>query len=204
MHCGKSVGPIRLCSSLVYERVRSPQCTQALWPENLVLFVRTCPTVSIKCSELAQGSLGSRLTSRVISLGLDKAARTFCCSTKSELGDVFYGYHDQPAAFNSLKVSRELLVANGHPADKIALIDASAFDQVNLPKLDLVTSLIAWGFHFPVATYLEAVHTSLHDEGVLILDVRKDTSGREVLQNRFKTVTTILDDLKFERIVARK
>ena len=136
--------------------------------------------------------------------GLGQSRPDILLLDKSELGDVFYGYHDQPAAYNSLKVARELLVDNGHPADKIALIDASAFDPVNLPKLDLVTSLIAWGFHFPVATYLEAVHTSLHDEGVLILDARKDTGGREVLQNRFRTVTTILDDLKFERIVARK
>lgn len=48
----------------------------------------------------------------------------------------------------------------------------SRFGVLGLP-LDLVISLVSWGFHFPVSTYLDQVHDLLREGGRLILDLRK-------------------------------
>jgi hypothetical protein len=36
------------------------------------------------------------------------------------------------------------------------------------------------------------------------MDVRKDTEGRDLLRKKFRVLEVILDDPKFERILARK
>ena len=146
--------------------------------------------------------LEAHLSSHLAQLGRERPE--IFLVDKSGLGEVFYGYQETATAYNSLEVARELLTDNGHPQEQITLIDASAPEDIVLPDLDLVTSLIAWGFHFPVATYLDSVYVSLRNTGVLIMDVRKGTDGREVLSTRFKTVTVILDELRFERVLARK
>ena len=50
---------------------------------------------------------------------------------------------------------------------------------------DVVISIISWGFHYPVSTYLEDVHEALVPGGVAILDIRNGTDGVAALRRRF-------------------
>jgi len=70
--------------------------------------------------------------------------------------------------------------------------------------VDLVVSLISWGFHYPVPVYLDQVRALLRPGGRVILDVRKETDGRAQLEARFPGVTTISETRKKERVVAER
>lgn len=113
-----------------------------------------------------------------------------------------FGFKDVAAVYNSLELSKQALEMNGHPAEKIELVEASEsanWAKNNQGKVDVITSLIAWGFHFPVKTYLELARTCLSKNGCLIIDVRKETTGIADLKTAFNNVQIILDDAKFER-----
>lgn len=123
---------------------------------------------------------------------------------KSQVDEVYYGFHETAAAYNSLDVAREGLAINGHPDDKIRTLDADGITIEEVGKVDLITSLIAWGFHFPVTTYLPLALQALNPGGQLIIDVRKDTGGFEELESAFGQLTILHDDPKFQRILATK
>ena len=59
------------------------------------------------------------------------------------------------------------------------------------------------GFHYPIETYLEEVKKSLKPDGVLIIDVRKDSGGLEVLKKNFSVVEVIYERQKQQRILAK-
>jgi SAM-dependent methyltransferase len=117
---------------------------------------------------------------------------------------VFYMFHERAAFHNSLEIARLLLASNGIQRDRIHLHEASGDNDIDVPEeFDLVISLLAWGFHFPVETYINRVAETLNDQGVVILDVRKGTNGMRVLQEHFGQIKCIKDSEKFTRIAAR-
>jgi SAM-dependent methyltransferase len=119
--------------------------------------------------------------------------------------NIFYGFGAAGAFYNSLPLARRVLVANGVPADRIRLIEATDANDVPVDTpLDLVISIISWGFHYPVATYLEQVHARLRPGGRLILDVRKDQGGEAALAARFARVETVCDLGRAVRLAATK
>jgi len=118
---------------------------------------------------------------------------------------VFYGFKNKGAFYNSLEVARSLLVANGVASSAIQLVEATDNNDINVSgKVDLVISLISWGFHYPVETYLHKAHEVLTDAGRLIIDVRKGTTGMDALRSTFARVDVILDTPKFQRILAAR
>ena len=124
---------------------------------------------------------------------------------KSTIDPIKYGFHEKAAAYNSLALAKEILVDNGNAATNIHLFETEeikdCIDKFS-GQVDLITSLIAWGFHFPVDTYLEFSKTILKENGGLIIDVRKGTDGLEKLKTVFKNISIIHDDPKFERVLA--
>jgi SAM-dependent methyltransferase len=104
--------------------------------------------------------------------------------------------------YNSMSVARRLLEGNGVPADRI--VEWAPDPALNLPPCDLVVSLLAWGFHFPVATYLPLVERCLRPGGRLILDVRKNTDGLELLDERLQPVTVMDSNEKSDRVCYEK
>jgi SAM-dependent methyltransferase len=117
---------------------------------------------------------------------------------------IYYGYKSSGAFYNSLSIAQTFLTANAVPSSKILIYDPDADGFPRRERFDLIISLISWGFHYPVETYLEEVHGSLADDGVLILDLRKGTDGRRSLAARFASVETIVDAEKYERVLVRK
>lgn len=96
-----------------------------------------------------------------------------------------YGFSDRQEFYNSLDLSAEVLRRNGIPASDIKLFDAGAEDGFPAAPLDLVISIASWGFHYPVSTYLERVHSRLSHGGHLILDVRLGEGQETELRRAF-------------------
>ena len=119
--------------------------------------------------------------------------------------NVFYYFEETGSFYNSLSLAKQLLVLNGVSQEKIYTQEATDENQVLFGEnFDLVISLISWGFHYPVSTYLNVVYEKMRSGGILILDVRKDTDGEELLKKKFGTTSTLLDEEKYKRLLVVK
>lgn len=103
---------------------------------------------------------------------------------------IHYGFQKTGAFYNSLQVAREILEINGVNSNQINTIEVDDVLTVVFPQdMNLVISLMSWGFHYPVDVYLDNVTKILSDKGVLVIDVRDNTNGIELLNNKFGEVT---------------
>jgi len=125
---------------------------------------------------------------------------------KSEVEEsVYYMFEDKGSFYNSLDLAKATLVNNGIYEDNVHLIEATENNDINIDEnVDLVLSLISWGFHYPVNTYLDKVYDILNRKGVLILDVRKGTDGLDLITKKFGEYRKVLETDKYIRICAIK
>ena len=85
-----------------------------------------------------------------------------------------YGFGDTPSAYCKWAEVEAMMQANGVPRGRWFPVRDSS---IVIANLDLVTSFIAWGFHFPVGVYLHDVAKLLRPGGRLIIDIRGDHFG---------------------------
>lgn len=126
---------------------------------------------------------------------------------KSAVEDrVFYQFEEKGAFYNSLGTARRLLESSGVPSHRISTFEATEDNRIPLEdaSVDLMLSLISWGFHYPVETYLDEACRVLRPGGRLILDVRRGTEGMRLLEGRLTRVATVRDEPKFERVLFTK
>ena len=118
---------------------------------------------------------------------------------------VYYGLTEKGCFYNSLELARDLLLKNGVLPEQIFLQEAADDNRIiSDTRLDLIVSLISWGFHYPISTYLDQVYDKLSTNGVLILDVRKHGNGIEQIERKFRDTRIIFEAQKHVRIVAWK
>lgn len=120
--------------------------------------------------------------------------------------DVYYGFKDKGSYYNSLSIAREQLTANGVPDAQIHTQEVvDDYSQIGSSQegFDLIISLISWGFHYPVSVYKNQVYKNLAPHGVLIIDIRKDSQGKQELEELF-SVTPIYDFGKYVRFLCKK
>lgn len=123
---------------------------------------------------------------------------------------VYYHFKEKACYYNSLPDAKKFLIQNGVPGNNVVLHEVPAEAAVAFPKdLDLVVSLISWGFHYPVATYLSSVYDALRVGGILIIDIRKNTAGVDgtaEIRAKFgsENVRTVHETSGVIRLVARK
>ncbi|MFT6946110.1 MAG: SAM-dependent methyltransferase [Vicingaceae bacterium] len=110
-----------------------------------------------------------------------------CLLDKSTIdNDLHYGFEKRGSFYNSLALSKKVLVDNGVHEANVFVQEATNGNTINFDKkFDLIISIISWGFHYPVEVYLDQVYSNLNTGGLLILDVRKESSGLEQLINKF-------------------
>lgn len=119
--------------------------------------------------------------------------------------EVYYLFSDRGAFYNSLDIARDVLTTNGIANENIHLLEATDTNDINIHgKIDLIISLISWGFHYPVSTYLEQAYDKLAESGRLIIDVRKDTDGLEGIREKFGNISVIEESGTRQRILAIK
>ena len=125
---------------------------------------------------------------------------------KTEINEkVYYGLEKTASYYNSLDVARNLVSANGVESKRIHTQEVSGSPIFPGTQFDVVISLISWGFHYPVETYLNEVNTLLKPGGKLIIDIRKGTGGNKQLEAKFiTTATRIADAQKHERFLIEK
>jgi SAM-dependent methyltransferase len=118
---------------------------------------------------------------------------------------IHYGFGAKGSFYSSLQIARTLLISNGVDPQKIHLQEATpGYDIHGSDKFDLVISLLSLGFHFPVSTYLDQIHDRLKTNGIVILDIRKDTGGEQDIENKFGNAKVICETRKSMKILAKK
>ena len=138
--------------------------------------------------------------------GGDGSLRLYLMDRTETVSSISYGLASTTGEFyNSLEVTRNLLVSNEIPDQCIVTLEARDDRRIVVAEpLDLVVSTISWGFHYPVATYLEQAHERLAPGGRLIIDVRKGSGGVAEVGAKFGNVAVISEGAKHERILAMK
>lgn len=118
---------------------------------------------------------------------------------------IYYNYENRGSFYNSLKIAKTLLTKNGVKINKIHLQEATPNNEIKFSQgFDIVISLISWGFHYPVATYLDKVYEKMNNNGILILDIRKNTDGEKEIEKRFGNYQIIFQTKKYMRVFAKK
>ena len=118
---------------------------------------------------------------------------------------VFYDFHGKASIYNSLETAKEMMTRNGIPGENVNLFEVKDGPRIKQEaKIDLAISLLSWGFHYPVSTYLDQAHKLLRPGGVLIMDIRQGTDGRKELESRFGPSEVISSEEKKVRVRAVK
>lgn len=113
-----------------------------------------------------------------------------------------YSFKEKASHYTSLASTRRFLIANGLRDDHIHTIDIGRQSFPEGIQFDLVISLISWGFHYPVGTYLDQVVKSLSPEGVVILDVRRASGGLELISSRFTDIAVVAETAAWQKVKA--
>ncbi|MCC7486077.1 MAG: hypothetical protein IT529_13975 [Burkholderiales bacterium] len=111
-------------------------------------------------------------------------------------------FHEAMSPYNSMAVARLLLEENGVPGERI--VEWPPDPDASVPRCEFVLSLLSWGFHYPVAAYLTLVERCLAPGGRVLLDVRKDTDGLDLLDAHLEPVTVIDSGAKADRVCYEK
>jgi len=118
---------------------------------------------------------------------------------------VYYGLEKKASFYNSLKIAKEFLNKNGIPKENIFIQEANEKNTIDFNStFDLIISLVSWGFHYPVETYLDEVYEKLSPMGILIIDIRKVAGSIELLEKKFGNIKIIYDAVKHSRVVLQK
>jgi hypothetical protein len=118
-------------------------------------------------------------------------------------GKHYSGFNADTAGYNSLELSRLMLEMNDVPKDRIHTVNIHD-DIFPDGPFDVILSLLSWGFHYPVSFYLPLVLDKLSADGVLALDVRRNTGDLEVLSESFEETKIIMRGEKHDFVVARR
>lgn len=115
------------------------------------------------------------------------------------------GFKPTHPFYNSEELAVKMLTLNGVPKNNIrwTSADVGNLNGINLPQMDLVISMKAWGFHFPLEVYLDSVLALLKPDGYLVLDIRHEKPQQKAqlhkLKSLFKHHQVLLKSKKFNR-----
>lgn len=124
---------------------------------------------------------------------------------KTKVDKIYYGFKEKASFYNSMEIAKKNLIANGIKEENIDLQEATETNDILFnEEFDLIVSFISCGFHYPVETYLDKIYEKLKIGGVLIIDVRKNTSGDSLIKKKFGNLEAIKEENKYLRVKAVK
>jgi SAM-dependent methyltransferase len=151
------------------------------------------------------GGIDAMIWDHYARAGASELPEVYLLDKTETAGKVWYGFKSFGAFYNSLPATKAFLVHNGVKSEKIHLFEAKGDNTIAIERdLDLVLSLISWGFHYPVETYLDRVHELLRPQGRLIIDIRKGTDGIDRIAAKFSSATSVYQTEKYHRVLAIK
>lgn len=116
-----------------------------------------------------------------------------------------FGFRDEGAAYSSLKVARQLLVANNVAPEHIACVNPRDTPPEDIEPVDLIVSFLSCGFHYPIDSYLPMIDKALKLGGAAIFDLRSKGGSQQVEKlAQFGTVTEIAKMAKHSRVLLQK
>jgi len=118
-----------------------------------------------------------------------------------------FGFKKEGAAYSSLARAKEMLAANQVASEDIRTINPEKEDPAESDKVDLVTSFLSCGFHYPVSLYDRFFTTAIKPAGSAIIDLREATAEQQLkqLETYGLTVTKPLDSAaKVKRVLLGK
>ncbi len=111
----------------------------------------------------------------------------------SEESKVFYGYKPVGAFYNNLDTTVDFLTSNGIEKDRLHVLSVASSNETTnimlqntLQNVDLIISIISWGFHYPVSTYLDTVDKILASDGVVCFHCRSLVENIPLIQTKFQ------------------
>ena len=110
-----------------------------------------------------------------------------------------FGYGDEAASYASLSDTVHFLKQNGVDSKMNSYNPYK--ESIPLKRYNLIYSILAMGFHFPINYYLAYICKNIEHNGIIIFDCRKGTN-EENLHQLFKKFTLIdkKDHGKYEQI----
>lgn len=116
---------------------------------------------------------------------------------------VRYGFSDEESYYNSFEILNEIMMLND--VTNYELIDPEN-DFSIIKDVDIIISLLACGFHFPLYFYFGRIFQSISKNGIFVCDIRKGKEDQiKLLELYFKKVDEIkTDNPKTKRICARE
>ena len=129
-----------------------------------------------------------------------RAIFTLVDKTQTE-DTIWYGFAEKGAFYNDITIAKDLLIKNDVPAEHIRVFTPEEY-AADTPPADIILSLKSLAFHYPLASYIDEIRKSLKPDGVLILDIRRDSEDMKYLNELFERVSVIDSDMKSERILA--
>lgn len=113
--------------------------------------------------------------------------------------DIVYGYKHKTSAYNNLSYTKDFLEFNGVGESNINMHNVE--DGFPIGKYDIIISLLSYGFHYPIETYLKQIKRC--KSNIIILDIRKHSGQIERLKKHFKSVDVIAEWSKCERVLIK-
>lgn len=156
--------------------------------------------------------LGERRIERMVDIGCGHALidvlfhRRYGCElhlVDIERSDTHrHDYHESGSGYASLRAARDLLVANGVPAERVRTTNPDR-EPLADRGCDLVLSLLSCGFHYPVRTYAAFAREALKPGGLFLVDLREGTGQEQDLAEAgFAQILTVAEAPKRRRVAA--
>lgn len=120
--------------------------------------------------------------------------------------NIRYGFHENECFYNSFELLREIIEMN-YIKNTFFVLPETSFEKRGINNIDLVLSLLACGFHFPLYFYIGKIIYCLKNNGCFICDIRKTEYEKEIkiLKIYFNNISEIkTDNPKTIRICAKE
>jgi protein-L-isoaspartate O-methyltransferase len=123
------------------------------------------------------------------------------------LSSLRYGMGATERYYNSLNLAKNYLARNGIEPNRIHTIEIDS-KKFSYRKYDLIVSFISLGFHYHIDTYWIDIIDSIADEGLVIIDIRNNSSSHTFIEEQNKSnqisVVSKNDYGKFTRYAFQK
>jgi hypothetical protein len=119
--------------------------------------------------------------------------------------NVYYGFKEKGAFYNDLELAEKFLKINSVENEIKSYTPESDFSQLN--DIDLVISLISWGFHYPIDTYIKLLEDVSKKDTILIIDIRNthiEESLEKLKKQNFLLIKEIIHFEKCKRLLFKK
>ena len=123
------------------------------------------------------------------------------------ISSLHYGMGATERYYNSLSLAKNFLARQGIESNRIHTIEVGS-KKFSDRKYDLIVSFISLGFHYHIDTYWMEIIDSIADEGLVIIDIRNNSSSHTFIEEQNSTnlisVVSKNDYGKFTRYAFQK